>query len=308
MKVSLGRMPLGVKFAFILLVSLLIPGVIPKSLGSSVETSTSATTSSKEDYLDKETVLEKPELESNEPETDSNEVDLTARDDSLDHDETTTLDKEPTNSPQEDAKMTKEESSSNLEEFLMDNVTEANTAEGEYLNDLDDDDVDEELAADAAELMNFIVKRAAEEDDKAGNPQTGPINVDEFSFSDLPKLLGPLVKAFSGSPESEPPPDEFFSWFPALKKLLDAYMDQANEATSTDLPTSSVLQPARRSGFPTSPEPALQIVPASTQQAESEVLPSPSFLAELVPPAISEPPPASQPSLSDIPDSEEMFY
>ncbi|CAI5767924.1 Hypothetical predicted protein [Podarcis lilfordi] len=265
--------------------------------------------------LEKEETLDENELDDNEPKTDYYEAD---RDDSLEYDGTVSLDKvgtteSPKDTMKEDAN---EEGASNVEVSPKENRrAETNILEGvvdptdldDALNfisliakraaeELEEEEAEEMMSSDddALNFIRLVAKRAAEEEEAAEEGK--PVDEDSFLFTDLPKILGPLLKAFSSTPENSeaPSPDDFFSWFPDLKKLLE-----------DPKPTG------RRSYLPTSPQPALQISPASPQPTGSEGLSSPSLpeaSASTAQPTIPEPPQTSQPSLPEVPDSEERFY
>ncbi|XP_053234582.1 neurofilament medium polypeptide-like [Podarcis raffonei] len=319
MKLSSGRMPLGVKSAFVLAVVLLLQGVTCMSLRSTAATSAPVSLSvanpSVAGTLEKEEALDENEIDANEPKMDYDEADRD--DDSLEYDGTVSLDKvgateSPKDTMKEDAN---EEGASNVEVSPKENRrAETNILEGVDPTDLDDalnfisliakrageeleeEEVEEMMSSDddALNFIRLVAKRAAEEEEAAEEGK--PVDEDSFLFTDLPKILGPLLKAFSSTPENSeaPSPDDFFSWFPDLKKLLED------------------PKPAgRRSYLPTSPQPALQISPASPQPTGSEVLSSPSLpevSASTAQPTIPEPPQTSQPSLPEVPDSEERFY
>ncbi|KAJ6652895.1 hypothetical protein lerEdw1_010553 [Lerista edwardsae] len=302
-KASLNRMPLGVKFAFILVAALLLPGVTPKSILRSVETtgapSPSVVEGPKADKPEKEAAVEKNDLESNVMGTASSE-----EADSLKYDET------------ENAVLAEKEKKPKVEEIYeeiansFNDYTNPGAAEGENLTGVDDDNgISEADIAEAAEAINFIVKRASEARDKAGDPQASFLDVDNFQFSDFSEIIEPLVRAFSSSPESEAPEapseEDFFFWFPAIKKFLEFTMENAAKPAGT--PASSTTTSAGSSGSLTSSEPSRQIAPASTQPVVPDVLPPtlqdvfvtpelPTIAGDLLP---------VQPSLSDVPDSEE---
>ncbi|XP_054834123.1 uncharacterized protein LOC129328843 [Eublepharis macularius] len=153
----------------------------------------------------------------------------------------------------------------------------------------DEKDEDEALA-----LFSLIVKRAIEEeedqgdmdDSEAGKPETSSVDEDKFSISDLPKLLKPLIDAFSDSSTSEAPSkDDFLSWFPSLKDLFEPTKPSGNEATN------GAARAGRRSSFSTAWEPSPQASPSSARPPEPEILPS-SELDDLIAtaPTITRPP------------------
>ncbi|XP_032997462.1 proline-, glutamic acid- and leucine-rich protein 1-like [Lacerta agilis] len=314
MKLSSGRMPLGVKSAFVLAVALLFQGVTCMSIRSTAATSAPVSLGvanpSVADDHEKEETLDENELDADEPKMDSDEADRD--DDSLEYDETVSLDKigateSPKDTMKEDAN---EEGESEVEASPKENRgAEINILERENPTDLSDalnfisliakraaeeleEEEEEEMMSSDDDALNFIrlvAKRAAEEEEAVEGGKS--VDEDSFLFTDLPKILGPLLKAFSSAPENSdaPSPDDFFSWFPDLKKLLE-------DPKPTD----------RRSYLPTSPQPPLQIAPASPQPTGSEVLREVS--ASTAQPTIPEPPQTSQASLPGVPDSEERFY
>ncbi|KAH0630403.1 hypothetical protein JD844_013405 [Phrynosoma platyrhinos] len=289
MKFGLGRMPARMKFASIFAVMLLLPDVTSMSVYRSVETTD--TTSASVTSAPKETTLDKYESETNETERDYNEVGLTPLDDSPEFYETVSPVKEENvpllNTEKEE---TNEESQNNLDEFPEEiNGPEANTDEVENLIGLDELN---EAVDNALDLVRLLVKRDAgeeeeeeEDDDEADEPKMENIDEDEFSFSDLPRVFEPLIQAFSSSKSGPPSPDDFFSWLPALKDLLEPN-EEPSASRPTGLPSDSVTRPERRSSFSTFPEPSLQIAPASppAEPTKSDVLPSPSLLEELTTP------------------------
>ncbi|XP_042303353.1 proline-, glutamic acid- and leucine-rich protein 1-like [Sceloporus undulatus] len=316
MKVGLGRMPARMTFAFIFAVTLLLPDVTSVSVYRSVETTD--TTSASVTSAPKETTPNKYESETNETERDYSEVGLTPLDDSPEFYETVSPVKEENvpllNTEKEESN---QERQINMEEFPEEsNGPEANIDEAENLIGLNELD---EAVDDALDLIRLLVKRDAGEEEESEDeaeeedePKMDTIDEDEFSFSDLPRVFEPLIQAFSSSESGPPSPDDFFSWLPALKDLLEPN-EEPSASRPTGLPSNSMTHPARRSSPSTFPEPSLQIAPASppAEPTESEVHPSPSLLEELttpVPPTIPVPPQPSQPSLSDAPDAEEMFY
>ncbi|XP_061475162.1 uncharacterized protein LOC133380935 [Rhineura floridana] len=281
MKLSLGRMPLKVKFAAFLAMALLLPDVTSMSIGTA-SPFPSVANGPEADVLEKESALD--DFEDNDFE--SNDYGTVSPD---------KVTEALSNTGKE---ITNEDKVTNLEESPKENnPAEVNTAEEENVTDLD------ETEADALNFIRLVAKRAAEEEEEEKDVQPESVDEDNFSFSDLAKILSPLVNAFSDIPKSEPPPSEdFLSWFPDLKKLVDD--------PSAAKPAGSVAS-ARRSDFPTSPEPSLQIAPASSQPTPFGDLSSPSLLGEsatTVPPTIPEPPQTSQSSLSDSSESEESFY
>ncbi|XP_060615361.2 uncharacterized protein [Anolis sagrei] len=309
MKLGWGRMPARMRLAFLFAVTLLLPDVSSMSVYRSVET-TDATSAS---------VTSAPKETNIDIEGDSSEVGLTPLDDSpeffasvspvTEESGTTLLNigKEETN----------EETGINLKEISEESdELESNTAED---GNADGWDELEELEDAALDLVRLIVKRDAEEDDEAEEPTPETVDEDDFSFSDLVRVLKPLIKAFSNSESGPPSPDDFFSWLPALKDLLES-----SKEPSTSKPlANTVTRPARMSSFTTFPEPNLQIAPASPPEdssaepsvklSESEVFPSLPVLEEVatfVPPTIPLPP-QPKPSKhypSDAPPPEDVFY
>ncbi|XP_063152465.1 uncharacterized protein LOC134492205 [Candoia aspera] len=294
MKVSLGRMPFKGSLVFVLAVTLLFPDVISMSIRIPVETTVAVTptvaSGSEEEVLEKEDPLDKYNLKSDELEIDSNEESLTELD-SWDNVGTIIPGQEELDFPQDNrtGEYNKEQEAS-LWGFL--NTPEASITKDENLKTTADEE------EDSLALLSLLVKRALEDDDGANEPEAlnedeeesepeaEAIDEDDFSFSDLPKIFESLIKAFSGSPGSEPPPPEdFFSWFPSLKELLDPTKEEPASVTSS--PRNSITQPERRSGLPTPLEPALQMAPAfaSAQPDESENLPSLSnfSIASIIP-------------------------
>lgn len=249
-------------------------GVTSKSIGRSVETTVTPSPSvvgePKDDSLEKEVALEKNELESEEMVKESNEVD-----NSLNYDATaSTLLADEEAAKEEE---TNEEMADSFDDYSNTRTVD-NTAEGEIPADLAGHGINEDEIANAAEVMNLIAKRAAALIDKFGDPQLDSIDMDNFQFSDFPKIFAPLVQALSGSPESEAPEapteDDFFLWFPAMKKFLEFAMKESDAAKPTDVPKNSTTNPARRSGLATSTEPSRQIAPASMKPTESDDLPA----------------------------------
>ncbi|XP_060095172.1 uncharacterized protein LOC132572294 [Heteronotia binoei] len=241
MKRSLGRRPLEVKFAFILAVTLLLPGVTSRSIVSTT-TSPDVTSGPTVGNLEEEPAPDKFELEPNSEEEDSTEHDDTMED----HDieavsdinsiETTDLGESP----------------------LVNNETETN------------DESDED---DALTFFTLLAKRAADEetsdDSEEDESETNSVDEDKFSISDLPKLLKPLIDAFSDQSNSEAPSkDDFLSWFPSLKDLFEPKKPKGSEATN------SSTRSGRRSSVSAASGPSLQTSPLATQSPEHEILPS----------------------------------
>ncbi|XP_015680615.1 uncharacterized protein LOC107295801 [Protobothrops mucrosquamatus] len=291
-------MSFGGSLVFILAMTLLFTGVISMSiqvpLGEAVAvTPTVANGSGTEKY----------NLKPNELEVDSNEMDLTEGDDSWDNIGAIIPNLEDLDSPQDNRTegVNKEQG---ITVWGSPNTSKPSIAEEENLKMI----ADEEEGSLA--LLSLLVKRAVEEDYEAGESET-ILDEDDFSFSDLPKIFEPLIKAFSGSPTSEPPsPEDFFSWFPSLKELLDPPREEPASVTSS--PRKSITPPTRRSAVPTLLEPSLQMAPAipSAQPNEAESLPFPSSLEESITsiiPTLPTPPQTSERSLSDVSDSEERF-
>lgn len=254
------------------------------------------------DVPEKGGAFEKYNLKPNELEVDSNEVDLTEHDDSWDNIGAIIPDLEDLDSPQVNrTEGVNKEQGTTLWGSL--NTSEPSIPEEENLKMIEDEE------EDPLALLSLFVKRAIEEDYGAGESET--IDEDDFSFSDLPKIFEPLIKAFSGSPKSEPPPPEdFLSWFPSLKELLDPPREEPASVTSS--PRNSITQPAKKSDLPTLLEPSLQMAPAvsSARPNEAENLPFPSSLEESftsIVPTLPTPPQTSEGSLSDVSDSEERF-
>lgn len=261
-------------------------------------TSASVATATEAGGLEEEITPDKNEFDDNEAERDYAEVGLTPLDDSPELDGAIS-----TASPQDlPSGGTRETRANNLEEPPKDhNEPEETMDVADNPIGLDEHDETEE---DALNLIRLMIKRATEDDDEDDEPQPKAIDEDDFSFSDLPKIFEPLIDAFSSVESGAPAPDDFFSWLPALKDLLQP----KEEPSATDLPSENA---GGRSDFPTPPDPSLQIAPAATpeQPAESEILPSPSLMEESVTPFQPTVPtliPTNPSSPSDIPDSEEM--
>lgn len=251
---------------------------------------------------EKEGAFEKYNLKPNELEVNSSEVDSTEQDDSWDSIGAIIPDLEVLDSPQVNGtEGVNKEQGTTLWGSV--NTSEPRIPEEENLKMIEDE------KEDPLALLSLLIKRAIEDDYGTGELET--IDEDDFSFSDLPKIFEPLIKAFSSSPNSEPPaPEDFLSWFPSLKELLDPPREEPASVTSS--PSNSITQPARRSDLPTSLEPSLQMAPAvsSAQPNEVENLPVPSSLEESftsIVPTLPTPPQTSEPSLSDVSDSEERF-
>ncbi|XP_003217971.1 histone-lysine N-methyltransferase SETD1A [Anolis carolinensis] len=309
MKLGWGRMPARMKLAFIFAVALLLPDVTSMSIYRSVETV--GTTSASVTSAPKETNVE--------TEGDSSELGLTPLDDSpeffasvlpaTEEAGTTLLNigKEETN----------EETGTNLKEI----PEESDDMEVDTAEDVNPDGLDEleELEDAALDLVRLFVKRDAEEEDEeeAEEPTPETVDEDDFSFSDLPRVLKPLIKAFSSSESGPPSPDDFFSWLPALKDLLES----SKELSASKPIANTVTRPAGMSSFTTFPEPNLQIAPASSpaepsaepsaRLSESEIFPSLPILEEVatfVPPTIPLPPQPSRRPPSYAPPPEDVFY
>ncbi|XP_058028880.1 uncharacterized protein LOC131193095 [Ahaetulla prasina] len=302
---SLGRMPFSGSLVFILATILLSTCVISMSIQvpveKTVDVASTAANGSGAEVPKKEGAFEKYNLKPNELEVDSNEVDLTEEDDSWDNIGAIIPDLEVLDSPQVNGtEGVNKEQGTTLWGSL--NTSEPRIPEEENLKIIEDEE-------DPLALLSLIIKRAIAEDYGAGELET--IDEDDFSFSDLPKIFEPLIKVFSGSPRSEPPPPEdFLSWFPSLKELLDPPREEPSSVTSS--PRNSITQPARSSSLPTSLEPSLQMASAvpSAQPNEAENLPVPSSLEESftsIVPTLPTPPQTSENSLSDDSDSEERF-
>ncbi|XP_078244862.1 uncharacterized protein LOC144587591 isoform X2 [Pogona vitticeps] len=309
MKLSSGRMPLRVNFALIFAMTLL-SGVKPMSIHKPEETiaATSATvaTAYEAGGLEKEVTPDKYEFDDNEVERDYSEVGLTPLDDSTEFDEATSPGA-ATASPQDSTtggtRVTEE---NNLEEPPKNNDKPEDDVADNPIG-LDEHDETEE---DALNLIRLMVKRAIEEDeDEDDEAQPETIDEDDFSFSDMSKIFEPLIEAFSQVESGAPAPEDVFSWLPALKDLLQP-KEEPSASQPTDLPPDTA---ERRSNFPTSLGPSLQIAPAASpeQPAESEILPSPSLLEESVTPfqpTFPAPIQSSPPSPSNVPDSEDRSY
>ncbi|KAM6472725.1 uncharacterized protein PHA67_005787 [Liasis olivaceus] len=297
MKVSLGSVSYKGNLVFILAVTLLFTDVISVSIRMPVETAVAVTPTVADgreaEVLEKEGSLDKYNLKPDELEVDSSEGGLTELDDSWDYIGAIIPDQEELDSPKDNrAEGDNKEQGATLWGSL--NTSEANIPEFENLI------ADEE---DSLALLNLLVKRAVEENygasepeaealskDEESEPEAQTIDEDDFSFSDLPKIFEPLIKAFSGSPESEPPPPEdFFSWFPSLKELLDDPKEEPASVTSS--PRNSVMQP-ETFGLPTPSEPSLQIAPAlpSAQPDESDESSSEEELITSIVPTLPIPP------------------
>ncbi|XP_026576538.1 uncharacterized protein LOC113449646 [Pseudonaja textilis] len=302
---SLGRMPFSGSLVFVLATTLLFTGVISMSIQGPVEKTVAVAPTvangSGAELPEKEGAFEKDNLKPNELEVDSNKVDLTELDDSWDNIGAIIPDLEDLDSPQVNGTGGDyKEQGATLWGSL--NTSEPSIPEEENLRMIEDEE-------DPMTLLNLFFQRAIEEDYGAGESET--IDEDDFSFSDLPRIFEPLIKAFSGSPKSEPPsPEDFLSWFPSLKELLDPTREEPASVTSS--PKNSITQPARRPDLPTPLEPSLQMAPAipSAQPDEAESLAFPSSLEEsftTIVPTLPIPPQPSEHSLSDVSDSEESF-
>ncbi|XP_077180724.1 uncharacterized protein LOC143831544 [Paroedura picta] len=163
---------------------------------------------------------------------------------------------------------------------------------------------DEESAEeDALALFSLLVKRAVDEEiadvGEEEKSETDLVDEDKFSISDFPKLLKPLIDAFSDESRSEAPSkDDFLSWFPSLKDLLEPNKPKGTEATS------SATRSGRRSSLSTTTEPPPPTTSASAQPPEHEILASSQLdaLATTVPTITSPPISITKPPVSIPPE------
>ena len=312
MKLNTGRMPLRAKFALIFTMTLLLPGVMSMSVHKPDETTptmfASVATPSAAGSLEKEVTPDYYEFDNNDAERDYGEVGLTPLDDSEEFDEDVSPGASTASPPDFTTGGTRETKENSLEEPLKDdNKPEDNADVTDNPIGLDEHD---EMEEDALNLIRLMFRRAIEDaKEEEDEPRPETIDEDDFSFSDLPKVFAPLIEAFSNIESGAPAPDDFFSWLPALKDLLQPKEDPS----ATGLPANTETDARRRSDFPTSPEPSLQIAPASSaeQPAESEILLSPALPeASVTPfqPTLPIPIPTSPRSSSNTPDDEERSY
>lgn len=179
-----------------------------------------------------------------------------------DHEEKPVHDKfkpEP-NSDGENSAVSDVNETTNLEEFpLVNNGTGTN---------------EESEEDDALALFSLLVKRAVDEeiagDSEEDESETNSVDEDNFSFSDLPKLFKPLIDTFSDESRSEAPSkDDFLSWFPSLKELLEPSKPRGTAATN------STPRSGRRSSFSAASEPSQpEILPSSQPDAFIAAIPT----------------------------------